>query len=76
MEEPAIVGQGMKKQDLLIGDSTGTARLALWETEVGTMEEEGSYRLGGLMVREFRKQKFLSTSKQSSQSKRSATSEI
>ena len=66
VEEPAIVGQGMKKQDLLIGDSTGNARLALWETEVGTMEEEGSYRLGGLMVRELRKQKFLSTSKQSS----------
>ena len=66
VEEPTIVGSGLKKQDILIGDSTGTARLAVWEKEVGRMKKDGSYRLGGLMVREFRKKKFLSTSKQSS----------
>ena len=66
VEEPTVVGSGLKKQDILIGDSTGTARLAVWEKEVGKMEEDRSYRLGGLMVREFRKKKFLSTSKQSS----------
>ena len=66
VEEPTIVGSGLKKQDILIGDSTGTARLAVWEKEVGRMKKDGSYWLGGLMVREFRKKKFLSTSKQSS----------
>ena len=29
VEEPTIVGSGLKKQDILIGDSTGTARLAV-----------------------------------------------
>ena len=66
VEEPTIVASGLKKQDILIWDSTGTARLAVWEKEVGRMEKDGSYRLGGLMVREFCTKKFLSTSKQSS----------
>ena len=66
VKEPTIVGSGLKKQDILIGDSTGTARLAMWEKEVGRMIKDGSYRLEGLMVREFRTKKFLSTSKQSS----------
>lgn len=48
VEEPTIVGSGLKKQDILIWDSTGTARLAVWEKEVGRMEKDGSYRLGGL----------------------------
>ena len=66
VEEPTIVGSGLKKPDIVIGDSTGTARLAVWEKEVGRIKKDGSYRLGGLMVREFCKKKFLSTSKQSS----------
>ena len=66
VEEPTIVASGLKKQDILIWDSTGTARLPVWEKEVGRMEKDGSYWLGGLMVREFCRKKFLSTSKQSS----------
>ena len=46
VEEPTIVGSGLKKQDILIEDSTGTARLAVWEKEVGRMKKDGSYRLG------------------------------
>ena len=51
-----------KKQDILIADSTGNSRLTVWE-ETGKVEEDRSYRLTGVMVREFRGKKFLSTSK-------------
>ena len=53
----------MKKQDVVVGDSSGTARLIVWGKEI---EEVRSYRLSGMMVREFRGKKFLSTSKEMS----------
>ena len=45
------------------GGSSGTARLIVWGKEI---EEVRSYRLSGMMVREFRGKKFLSTSKEMS----------
>lgn len=66
VEEVVEVSGGKKKQDILIGDSTGTARFTIWEGEIGNVEEGGSYRLGGVMVREFRARKFLSTAKDNS----------
>ena len=44
VEEPVIVGSGLKKRDIFLRDSTGTARLAVWEIEVGKAEEDRSYR--------------------------------
>ena len=66
VEEPTEVSGGKKKQDVLVGDSTGTARFTVWEGEIGTVDEDVSYRLSGMMVREFRGKKFLSTSKENS----------
>ena len=48
---------------MLLGDSSG---LTLWEEEAGKMDEGGSYKLCGMVVREFRGEKFLPTSKQNS----------
>ena len=66
VDEVEEVSGGKKKQDVLLGDSTGTLRLTLWEEEIGKMEEGVSYKLCGMVVREFRGRKFLSTSKQNS----------
>ena len=60
------VSGGKKKQDVLVGDSTGTVRVTVWESEIGKLEENGSYRLTGMVVREFKGKKFLSTSKEKS----------
>lgn len=51
---------GKRMQEVLICDCSGTVRLTLWENDIGKMEED---RVKGLMVREFRSKKFLSTSK-------------
>ena len=47
-----------------VEEVSGTIRLTLWEEEVGKMAEGGRYKLCGMVVREFRREKFLLTSKQ------------
>lgn len=64
VEEEMAVSGGMRKQDVMVSDSTGTGRLTVWEVDIGKMEEGKCYRLNGVMVREFRKKKFLSTAKE------------
>lgn len=58
------VGSGLKKQDLVIAYQYGSARLTLWQGEIGTMQAGCSYTVCGAMVREFHGQIFLSTSRQ------------
>ncbi len=63
IQEPTEVAGGKKRQDILVGNSTATARLTIWEKEIGNMEEGKSYRVCGRVVREYRGTKLLSTSK-------------
>ena len=49
-----------------MGDSTGVARVTVWESEIGKLKEGESYKLTGMMVREFKGKKFLFTSKDKS----------
>jgi len=67
-----VVGPGLKKQDLVIADQSGSARLTLWQGEIGTMQAGCSYTVRGAMVREFRRQRILSTSKQGTCIKKAA----
>lgn len=66
-ERVTEVPGGKKKQDIVIADSTGTARFTVWEGEIGKVKEGKCYNLKGMMVREFRGRKFLSTSKANSE---------
>ena len=66
VDDPIQVTGGKKKQDIIVGDSTGTARLTLWENEIGSIKEDNSYKLNGMTVREYRGIRFLSTSKDNS----------
>jgi ssDNA-binding replication factor A large subunit len=52
------------EKDVLVSDATGTSRLTLWESEIRRLEEEKSYKLCGVVVREFKGRKFLSTAKE------------
>lgn len=52
------VSGGKKKQDVLVGDSTGVARVTVWESEIGKLKEGESYKLTGMMVREFKGRNF------------------
>ena len=64
IQSPVEVPGGKKKQDIMIGDSSGTTKLTIWEEEIGKMKEEQCYKISGVVVRDFKGMKFLSTSKQ------------
>lgn len=49
---------------MVIGDNTANCRLTLWETDVNKLKENCSYKLSGMMVREFKGKKYLSTAKE------------
>ena len=61
------VSGGKRKQDVVVADSSGSMRLTVWEEVVGEVVEGKSYRFKGMMVREFKGKKFLSTSKTDSE---------
>lgn len=55
-KEPAYVGDGKKKkkQDVLITDHTGLAKLTLWEKAVDSLAEAESYTLKNFVVKEYK----------------------
>ena len=54
---------GLSKQDYIVGDSTGTAALTLWEDNIGQIDVGMSYRLSGVIVRSFNGKNYLSVPK-------------
>ncbi len=63
MGEPTLVSAKfgpLKKQDCIIGDSNGRARVVLWEKKIDSMKEGRSYRLTRVSVQEFGEVKYLS----------------
>ena len=66
LEDIGAVPGGKKKRDVVISDSSGSARFTVWESEIDKVEAYKRYRLSGMVVREFRGRKFLSTSTENS----------
>lgn len=60
-----------QKQDVIVGDSTKSGRVTVWEEEIGKLELGKSYKMEGMMVRSFgrgnNKEMYLSTGKKGSQ---------
>ena len=52
--DPATVGRSLTKQEITIADSTETALLTLWETDVNTLSLGQSYQFNRLLVRKYR----------------------
>ena len=58
------VGANLRKQDVVVADSTGSARLVLWEKEIGTMRVGDCYSVESVTVREFHGERYFSSQKQ------------
>lgn len=58
-KDVVTVASGKKKQDILIADLTGGARVTLWEENIDALEEQQSYHLKKFVVREYSCQKYL-----------------
>jgi hypothetical protein len=50
VDDPVQIPTGKMKQDVIVGDNTGTTRLTLWEEDIGSMEQGNSYKLQGVTV--------------------------
>ena len=60
VSEPDIVRTGKKKQEVLVADKKSTAKVTLWEDQVGSLTEGVSYCLQSFVVKEFGGEKYLS----------------
>lgn len=63
MEAPADV-KGYRKQDVRVGDASGTVKFTLWGNEIGSMEERKSYKISRAIVKEYNGEKYLSASRE------------
>ena len=63
MEAPADV-KGYRKQDVRVGDASGTVKFTLWGNEIGSMEEGKSYKISRAIVKEYNEEKYLSPSRE------------
>lgn len=59
-----VRGTLMRKQDILIADSTATMKLSLWDNLVNTLEPLKSYKIENTSTRFFNNVKFLTSTKE------------
>ena len=59
-------GKELKKQNVVLGDETGSCRMVLWEDDVGSLEVGKTYDLVDVTVRKYGMTKYLSYSVRSS----------
>ena len=52
-QEVKEVKNGLRKQDYIVGDATGAAIVTMWENNIGALKLGASYKLSGMMVKEF-----------------------
>ena len=58
------VNGGKKKEDVVVADSRGVARVVRWEQDIGCLEAGKCYVLAGTVVRSFASEMYLSMSKE------------
>lgn len=61
---PMSVRTGKKKQDLIIADTSASAKLTIWEEMIGTISEGTLYKFCNVFVREYAGLKTLSFAKE------------
>ena len=64
LKTPTYVTGEKMKQDVIIADSTGNAKLTLWEKDVNSLDLVQSYSLCNFTVREYHSKKYLSMPKE------------
>ena len=60
LNDPESVRTGKQKQEVLVADHSTTAKVTLWEEQIGYLREGASYRLECFVVRESGGAKYLS----------------
>jgi len=66
LDEPTETASGKILQNVLVADSSGMARVIIWENDINKLEINKSYQFNKMMLREFRGQVQLSIAKDES----------
>ena len=64
VDEPTTVSGGYTKQDIVVADSVASARLTLWQADIGKISEGSCYRLNNLVVCTYQQRNYLSMPKE------------
>ena len=64
VDDPIRVGAGKTKQDIAVADASSTARVTLWENDIGKLTQDVSYKFTNLIVRTYNREKYLSLPKE------------
>ena len=59
VSKPEKISNGLTKQEVIVSDSTGPARLTLWEADIDSLQEFQSYVFRDMNVRSFKNEKYL-----------------
>ena len=63
ISEKQEVKAELEKQDITISDATGTARLTLWQENIGKLDVDDSYEIKDLIVNSYNGTKYLTSPK-------------
>ena len=64
--QPKTVGNGKRKQDVILADATGCTQLTLWQEDIDRLATGNSYKLSGVVVRCFNDRFYISVPKRES----------
>ena len=60
VDDPIHIAAGKTKQDVIVADASSTARVTLWESDIGKLTQDESYKFTNLVVRTYNREKYLS----------------
>ncbi len=63
VSNPIHVSGGKTKQDIVVADTLASARVTLWEDDVGKLKKDSSYKFTNFVVRTYAKQIYISLPK-------------
>ena len=66
-EKPIVFASGKTKQEVTVGDESGTACVTLWEENVDKLKQGECYQLKGFVIREYGGKKFLAFGREGSE---------
>ena len=66
-EKPIVFASGKTKQEVTVGDESGTACVTLWEENVDKLKQGECYQLKGFFIREYGGKKFLAFGREGSE---------
>ena len=67
VEQPSTVSQGLKLQNIVVSDSTLAVKMAIWENDIGKLEDGKSYHFTNFVVKNHQGDRYIQWPKDGAQ---------